>query len=127
MALVIDLKAGERVVIGQALITNDGPRTRLRIAGSAPILREKDFLAPDEAVSPCQKLYVLVQAMYLDPAPQRLHGEYFDLQRVIQRAAPSMVPRLLEINQKIIAGSYYKALKDVKKLIDHEQRLISHA
>jgi len=127
MALVIDLKPGERVIVGQALISNDGPRTRLRIEGDAPILREKDIVPLGAAHSPCQRLYVLVQTMYLDRNPARLHGAYFALVRDIQDAAPSTVAMLLEINQKIIAGSYYKALKEAKKLIAHEARLLSHA
>ena len=44
MALIIDLKPSERVIIGTALITNDDTRTRLHIEGDAPILREKDIL-----------------------------------------------------------------------------------
>jgi flagellar protein FlbT len=127
MALVIDLKPGERVIIGQALITNDGPRTRLRIDGSAPILREKDIVPIRDANSPCKRLYVLLQAMYLEPQSAPLRDEYFALVRSIRDAAPSTMPLLLEINKKIIAGSYYKALKEAKKLIAHESRLLSHA
>lgn len=127
MALVIDLKPNERLIIGEALITNDGPRTRLRIEGEAPILREKDIVAPGDADSPCKRLYVLVQAMYLDREPARLHGEYFALVREVTAAAPSTLPIVLEINQNIIAGSYYKALKEAKKLIAHEARLLHHA
>ncbi len=127
MALVIDLKPGERVIVGPALITNDGPRTRLRIDGSAPILREKDIVPIEAATTACQRLYVLVQAMYLDAEPARLHGEYFALVREIQEAAPSTTALVFEINQKIIAGSYYKALKEARKLIAHEARLLHHA
>lgn len=127
MALVIDLKPGERVLVGQAVITNDGPRTRLRIDGDAAILREKDIVPLNAADSPCKRLYVLLQAMYLGHDPARLHDEYFSLVRDIQNAAPSTVPLLFEINQKIIAGSYYKALKEAKKLIAYEARLLEHA
>lgn len=125
MALVIDLKPGERVIIGQAVISNDGPRTRLRIDGSAPILRQKDILRPEEARTPCQQLYLLLQLLYLDPEPQRLHRDYFNLAQEIQNAAPSTTLFLLMINEKIIEGSYYKALKEARKLLDHEKGLLA--
>ena len=40
MALKIELKPGERFILGNAVITNDDQRTRLFVEGSAPILRE---------------------------------------------------------------------------------------
>lgn len=126
MALLIDLKSGEKVIVGQAVICNDGPRTRLRIDGEAAILREKDILKPDDSNTACKQLYLLLQLMYLDRQPERLHAEYFELVRQIREAAPSTLPMLLTINQKIIEGSYYKALKEAKKLIVYEGKLLAN-
>ena len=84
MALVLDLKPGERVIIGETLITNDQQRTRLHIEGTAPILREKDIIRPEEADTPCKNLYLTLQLMYLDPEPERFHAGYFELVQKIQ-------------------------------------------
>ena len=46
MALKVELKPGERIIIGECVITNDDQRTRLLIEGQTPILREKDILTP---------------------------------------------------------------------------------
>ncbi len=127
MALVLDLKPGERVIIGETLITNDRQRTRLHIEGAAPILREKDIIRPEEADTPCKNLYLTLQLMYLDPDPTRFHDNYFELARKIQDAAPSTASLLLDVNQKIIGGSYYKALKEAKRLIKYEAELIADA
>jgi flagellar protein FlbT len=127
MALLIDLKPGERIIIGQAVITNDGPRTRLVIQGDTPILREKDIIRPEDADTPCKMIYATVQLMYLDPDPKRHHQVYFAFARQVQEAAPSTAPYLLDINEKIIAGAYYQALKEAKKLVNHEARLLSNA
>jgi flagellar protein FlbT len=126
MALVLDLKPGERVLIGEALITNEQQRTRLNIDGKVPILREKDILVPAQATSPCQKLYLTLQLMYMKPSPADLHDAYFDLVRQIIDAAPSMTSYLLDINEKVIAGSYYRALKEAKKLIKYETELMAN-
>ena len=56
MALIIDLKPGEKILIGEAVITNDDQRTRLHIAGEAPIMREKDVMKEEQADTPCKRI-----------------------------------------------------------------------
>ena len=126
MALVIDLKPNEKVIIGDAVIRNDKQRSRIHIEGDTPILREKDILKEEEANSPCKKIYFLVQLMYLSKDPQELYSDYFELIREVQAAAPSMAQYLLNINEQIIAGQTYKALKEAKKLLDYEKELLSN-
>ncbi|MCB9978314.1 MAG: flagellar biosynthesis repressor FlbT [Rhodospirillales bacterium] len=127
MALVIDLKPGEKILIGAAVITNDDQRRiRLHIAGDAPILREKDVMQENEADTPCRKIYFLIQCMYLARNPREHHESYFSMLREIQEAAPSTAFFFLKINEKIIEGSYYKALKEARDLIDHERELMEH-
>ena len=46
MALKVELKPGERLIVGSVVITNSDQRARLFIDGKAPILREKDILSP---------------------------------------------------------------------------------
>ncbi len=126
MALIIDLKPHEKVLIGTAVLTNDKTRTRLHISGEAPILREKDILKYEESDTLCKKVYFMIQSMYLARNPKMYHKGYFDLVRAVQKAAPSTSFFFLQINEHIIAGQYYKALKDAKSLIDHEAELIGN-
>lgn len=127
MALKVEIKAGERVIIGESIVTNHGHRARLFIEGEAPILREKDVMRIDDADTPCKKIYLLVQMMYLATDPQRHFDLYFDLIGDVQRAAPSTMSRIDRINKQILTGSYYKALKEAKALIAHEQELMVDA
>jgi len=126
MALIIDLKPGEKILIGTAVITNDNQRTRLHISGEAPILREKDVLQEEEADTPCKKVYFLVQCMYLARNPREYHPKYFELLKMIQQAAPSTAVFFMRINEQIIEGHYYKALREAKDLISHEKELLEH-
>lgn len=126
MALIIDLKPGEKILIGTAVITNDTQRTRLHISGEAPILREKDVLQEEEADTPCRKVYFLVQCMYLARNPREYHPKYFELLKIIQQAAPSTAVFFMRINEQIIEGHYYKALREAKDLIAHEKELLDH-
>lgn len=127
MALVIDLKPGEKILIGTAVITNDSTRTRLHIAGDAAILREKDVMQEEEANTPCKKVYFLIQCMYLARDPRDYHQKYFELVREIQHASPSSALFFMQINEKIIGDHYYKAMKLGKELIEHERELIENA
>lgn len=124
MALKVELKPGERIILGESVITNDDQRTRLFIEGSAPILREKDILRVEDADTPCKKIYLMVQMMYLAADPKKHHKTYFDMIKDVQEAAPSTAPYIEEINNRILTGALYKALKEAKKLIDYERKLL---
>lgn len=126
MALVIDLKPQEKILIGEAVITNGAQRARFNIAGNAPILREKDVLKEEDADSPCKKIYFLVQCMYLARNPKIYHEKYFKQVKDVQKASPSSNIFIMQINDQIIEGAYYKALKLSRQLIDHEKELIDH-
>jgi flagellar protein FlbT len=127
MALKIELKPRERIIIGDSVITNDDQRTRLLVEGEAPILREKDILTVEQADTPCKKIYLMVQLMYLARDPTRHHRLYFDLVTEVLAAAPSTRPYFDQINNSLLTGQYYKALKDTRRLIEYEQELLEHA
>ncbi|HEX2215379.1 MAG TPA: flagellar biosynthesis repressor FlbT, partial [Xanthobacteraceae bacterium] len=45
----------------------------------------------------------------------------------ILRAVPSTLPYIEGINNQILTGNMYKALKEATRLIGYEQELITHA
>jgi flagellar protein FlbT len=127
VSLKVELKPHERLIIGSCVVTNSDQRTRLFIDGSAPILREKDILTAETANSPARRIYFAVQLMYLDNDISKLRGEYFELVNDIVTAAPSCIPIVDEINNDILTGALYKALKAAKRLIQYEQDLLTNA
>lgn len=127
MALIIDLKPGEKILIGEAVITNDSQRTRLHIAGTAPILREKDVMHEEDADTPCKIVYFLIQCMYISPKPDQYFEKYFAHVREIQAAAPTTTLFFASINEKILAGHYYQAMKDARELMKYEDELLNAA
>jgi flagellar protein FlbT len=56
-----------------------------------------------------------------------LTQDYFQLVNDIITAAPSTIRIVDEINNEILTGSLYKALKAAKKLIQYEQELLGNA
>jgi flagellar protein FlbT len=127
MSLKVELKPHERLIVGNCVITNSDQRTRLFIDGRSPILREKDILTPATANSPARRIYLAVQLMYLEDNIETLRSDYFSLVNDIVQAAPSCIPIVDEINNDILTGALYKALKAAKRLIQHEQDILSHA
>ncbi len=127
MALKVEMKPGERMIIGDCVITNSDQRTRLLIDGDTPILREKDILTAETANTPAKRIYLAVQLMYLSRDPCAHHETYFALMRDILEAAPSTWRYIESINNHILTGELYKALKDAKKLISYEGELLEDA
>jgi flagellar protein FlbT len=128
MALKVELKPNERIIIGACVVTNGDQRARLLIDGDRiPILREKDILTPETADTPAKLVYLAVQLMYLSPDPMAHHPTYFSLVRDILTAMPSAWPFIEGINNHILNGDLYHALKEAKKLIALEEQLIENA
>jgi flagellar protein FlbT len=127
MALKVELKPHERIIIGACVITNTDQRARLLIDGDKiPILREKDILTPETADTAAKLVYLAVQLMYLAPDPIIHHSTYFSLVRDIITAVPSAWPIIEEINNNILCGDLYQALKEARKLVAYEKKLADH-
>jgi flagellar protein FlbT len=125
MALKVELKPHERIIIGSCVITNTDQRARLLIDGdNIPILREKDILTPETADTPAKLIYLAVQLMYISPDARANHGTYFNLIRDLVTAVPSAWPLIEGINNHILNGDLYLALKETKKLVAYEKQLL---
>jgi flagellar protein FlbT len=125
MALKVELKPHERIIIGSCVITNTDQRARLLIDGdNIPILREKDILTPETADTPAKLIYLAVQLMYISPDVNASHGTYFNLIRDLVTAVPSTWPLIEDINNQILSGDLYQALKEARKLVAYEKQLL---
>lgn len=128
MALRIELKPNERIIIGRVALTNGPTRTTFVVDGRAPILRCKDVITPEQADTVCKKLYLVIERVYLEelsfeeaaPVFQALAGE-------IVGAAPSTKRFLEAIAERFVTQNLYGALKICRKLIAYESSIIAHA
>jgi flagellar protein FlbT len=123
VTLKIELKPNERVILGDCVVTNHGPRTRLAIEGIVPILREKDIMTPARADSLAKRIYLAVQLIYTSKEPEQHRAAYFRLVREMLQSAPSARPFIDSITNRILTGDLYKALKETRKLIAYEKDL----
>src|SRR5690606_21224333 len=106
---------------------NGDHRTHIFLEGSDPILREKDIYTAKTADTPAKRIYLAVQLMYLDQDIEKHRQLYFELVNDFVRAAPSSIVRIDAINNEILTGSLYHALKRARDLIEYERGLIGNA
>lgn len=127
MALKITLKPQEKMILGGAVISNgNSAGCQLIIENKVPILREKDILGQNDADTPSRQLYFIIQLMYIDAENLALHqSNYWRLVNEIIKAAPSTIAIIDQVNEEIVNGRFYQALKLAQELIEYEQEAIS--
>jgi flagellar protein FlbT len=128
MALKITLKPNEKMIAGGAVLTNGNRKNAdLIIENKVPVLRQKDILSEKEANSPWSRIYFSIQLMYVDEENLTDHHKtYWKLVREVLDAAPSLTGVIDQINEQILSGRYYKALKLAGDLINYEQEVLKH-
>jgi flagellar protein FlbT len=129
MALKLTLKADERIIAGGAVLRNTTGRSiQVSVENEVPVLREKEILSEAKAVTPCKRVYLTVQLMYIDeqnlPRYQKI---YWELAREIIVAAPSTAAAFERISSAMYARKYYQALKEARRLVSYEEKVTLHA
>ncbi|MGB5748912.1 MAG: flagellar biosynthesis repressor FlbT [Desulfobacterales bacterium] len=128
MALKITLKPNEKMIVGGAVIANGNIKNAdLIIENNVPILRQKDILSEKNATSPCRRIYFLIQLMYIDEENITTHRQtYWELVRELLDAAPRLTGHIDQINENILIGNCYRALKLAGELIDYEREVLEY-
>lgn len=127
MALSLTLKPQEKIFIGGAVVQNGSSKAELTILNDVPILRQKEILHEWDADTPCRRIYLAVQQMYMDaPNSATYYKLLSELMKDVAEAAPSTVGLLQKIGAQVSSGQHYAALKLVKQLINHETELLKN-
>jgi len=128
MALKITLKPNEKMIVSGAVVTNGNIKnTDLIIENNVPVLRQKDILSEADATSPCSRIYFIIQLMYIDEENLTEHQPtYWKLVRELLDAVPRLAKHIDQINENILEGNFYRALKLAGKLIEYEQEVLKH-
>jgi flagellar biosynthesis repressor protein FlbT len=129
MPLKLSLKPQEKFVLNGAVLTNSDKRTSLVLQNKACVLREKDIMQPEDANTPARRIYFPIMMMYLEPDDSERYYTDFALRMtefmgaIHNRAA---LATCLEISRDVMAGGYYKALMNCKKLFEFEGERLSY-
>lgn len=128
MPLKLSLKPGERFVLNGAVVENGDRRSTLVLQNRASVLREKDIMQGEDAVTPARRVYFPVMMMYLD---QGKAGPYYDefvlrmteFMSVISNS--DVLAECVAVSRDVMAGDFYKALNRCRKLIDYESERLA--
>ena len=127
MPLKLTLKPGERVILAGTVIKNGPTVAHLQIESQVTLLRQKDILTEAEATTPCKKIYLVVQLMYIGGMTSELSTLYWDMIRAVLEAAPSTNVLISQMSAYIVDADFYSALKVAKKMISYEEELMDYA
>lgn len=125
MPLKLTLKPQEKVIIGGAVVKNGASTSHFTIENNVPVLRQADILTEAEATTPCRRIYLALQLMYIDGENRAATLPIFSaLVHELLEAVPSMKELISKTNQYTLNKEYYQALKQAKKLIAYEEELL---
>ena len=127
MPLRIELAPNERLIIGDASIRNGSRRAEFIVETKSKVLRERDIITEGQADTPCKRLYLTLETAYLSKDPFEAEARFMGQANEIMAAAPTTAPIIAEVFQAILANDYYKALKRARRLLAHEERLLTIA
>ena len=125
MPLRIALKAGEKIIVnGAVLQAGDAPATLL-VHNAAALLREREIMTEERAVSPATRIYYTIQCAYLFPNKKDLYLQHFyGFLEEFVAASPSSEPLAHKIRGEIEGERYYPALRSARKLVEREQEIM---
>jgi flagellar protein FlbT len=127
--LAVKLKPGERLVVNGAVLHNGNTRNVLYFANRASILRERDVMQVEQAVTPTSRVYYVVQLMLLNPEDvQSTYIVTFEqLMAPLLRTfkSPPILKALTDCVHWVGEGDYYKALAALRPVLDYEAKLLN--
>lgn len=122
MPLRLTLKPHEKVFLGGAVIVNGDGRAELTLLNDVAVLRQSDILTESTADTPCKRLYLLVQLMYMDtPNLADYHAKFWSHAQTVVNEIEGAEELVGAIGQEVALGNYYRGLKFGKKLIAIEK------
>jgi len=127
MTLRITLRDGEQMIVNGAVLRSVG-RTELCVENNVSLLRGREVMAPEEAVTPARRLYYACMLAYIDPEGASGHhdaiigylsGLIVALESLDAKAA------CVRFAGKVATGNYYRALADCRALISYESEVFN--
>lgn len=125
MPLKLEMKMGDRIIINGAVLEVVTPHAKLIVHNQAAILRGKEIIAEEHAVTPATRVYFALQSAYLFPEHTEQYlkqfAEFIDQYLV---ACPSAKDIVTEVKDAVDSGLLYKGLKKAQKLVLHQQGVL---
>jgi flagellar biosynthesis repressor protein FlbT len=122
----IHLKKGEKLYLNGAVIRAE-QRCSIELMNNVTFLLETHVMQPEEARSPLQQLYFVVQTMLMEPENAGLTKElYWHQSACLMRTVSNLDIRkgLEACDTSVKSDRYFEALKAIRKLVPLEAELM---
>ncbi len=120
--LRITLRDGEKAIVNGAVLCAVG-RTQIAIENKVSILRGREVMKPEDAVTPARQLYFATMLAYIDPANRDTHHDaVLTLLAALVASFDTLEARgaCIRYAQHVAQGDYYRALTDAREIIAFE-------
>jgi len=125
MPLKLEMKMGDRIIINGAVIEVATPHAKLIVHNQASILRGKEIIAEEHAITPATRIYFSLQSAYLFPSHRDDYiQQFWEFIDQYEKACPSAKDIIDDVRAAVEAGELYKALKSAQQLVLHQQSIL---
>lgn len=128
-SLSLLLKAGDRLFLNGAVIRADR-KVRIEVLNDAVFLLGAHLLQPEDANTPLRQLYYAIQTMLVEPenAPAAKALALRILTGLLQAFSNrDVLSGLFDVEQDVLRGKPYLALKKLRSLYDIETEILNTA
>jgi flagellar protein FlbT len=127
-SLVLELRPGEVMIVNGAPI-RFRTKSRIELAAKARFLFGKQIMPPEDADSPARRIYFAFQSAYIGSEQERSAGLASARALIAAFKDATTSPLAREILDRALAAAEaddcYRALKLVRRIIRHEDAVIS--
>jgi flagellar protein FlbT len=123
----ISLHPGEKIYINGAVLRVDR-KVGLELLNNATFLLENHVIQADDATTPLRQLYFVVQTMLMEPGNADPARDLFARMLVLLRKSfsnPEVLAGLDSIDELVVAGRGFEALKTIRGLLPIEALILS--
>jgi len=125
MALKLTLKPGEKLYVATGMVYCEADAIyTLYVDGALPVVREKDYLEAEQAVTTSRQIYLAIQRAYLESDFEGQKDTYFRLTGMLMADLPGAMSHVSDVNKAIGQGNLYNALKAARRLVQFEDGLL---
>ena len=126
MPLRLKMPHGDRIIVNGAVLENGGEATMLVFHNHADIMRRKEIMQESDALSPSRRVYYALQCAYIFEQKRESYLKIFEQYlSEYEKAAPSATPIAQNLRESLNTNKIYFALKECRKLIQHESDILA--
>ncbi len=126
MPLKLELKMGDRIIVNGAVLEVASSHAKIMVLNQAALLRGKEIISEEQAVTPATRVYFALQSAYLFPEFSAQYLQQFEeFVDQYREACPSAGDIVDSMKSEVAEGQLYRGLKKAQELVGHQQGVLN--